>query len=170
MPRPAVRHLGVAASSLALVVTGGLLATTPAQSHGGDHDRHAKTELEADLNGRNEVDDAGVRGQGDPDGKGDAEVDVFRRASTGMVRLCWDIEVRNIGDATRAHIHAGAKGVNGPIVVAFFETGQPQAFEACTVVDRDLAREIRSHPGDYYVNVHNTEFPAGAVRGQLERD
>ena len=34
-------------------------------------------------------------------------------------------------------------------------------------VDPALIREIRAHPGRYYVNVHNAEYPGGAVRGQL---
>ncbi len=29
------------------------------------------------------------------------------------------------------------------------------------------AADIATHPEDYYVNVHNAEFPGGAVRGQL---
>ncbi len=28
-------------------------------------------------------------------------------------------------------------------------------------------KAIRTHPGQYYVNVHTADYPAGAVRGQL---
>ena len=30
-----------------------------------------------------------------------------------------------------------------------------------------LIQEIRSQPANYYVDVHTTEFPDGALRGQL---
>jgi hypothetical protein len=32
-----------------------------------------------------------------------------------------------------------------------------------------LLRDIELHPGNYYVNAHTGEFPAGALRGQLVR-
>lgn len=87
-----------------------------------------------------------------------------------MTRLCWEIEVEDIADPTRAHIHAGAAGVNGPIVVAFFDAPQPPVLEGCTLVASDLARQIRQQPDQFYVNVHNADFPGGAVRGQLQLD
>jgi hypothetical protein len=36
-------------------------------------------------------------------------------------------------------------------------------------VDRAEAKEILKNPADYYVNVHNAEFPLGALRGQLSK-
>jgi hypothetical protein len=39
--------------------------------------------------------------------------------------------------------------------------------QGCVDVDRSLADAIRKAPQGYYVNVHNSEFPAGAIRGQL---
>jgi hypothetical protein len=33
---------------------------------------------------------------------------------------------------------------------------------------RPLLRDIKRNPDQYYVNVHNSDFPGGAVRGQLE--
>jgi CHRD domain-containing protein len=40
---------------------------------------------------------------------------------------------------------------------------------ACATVAMALIKAILLHPEDYYVNVHNIDFPAGAVRGQLSR-
>ncbi len=109
------------------------------------------------LRGANEPDG------GDPDGRGSASV-TFDGTS-----LCWGITVANIDMPIGAHIHAGRRGVNGSIVVPLEQpaAGDPGASSGCTTVTGALARAIRRHPRRYYVNVHTTEFGAGAIRGQL---
>ena len=37
----------------------------------------------------------------------------------------------------------------------------------CATADRALVKEILQNPAGFYVNVHTSDFPAGAVRGQL---
>jgi hypothetical protein len=83
--------------------------------------------------------------------------------------------VRNLQAVTMAHIHKGGPSDNGPIVVPLFElttpmTGTALTFHAC-VHGATLAvlKAIVRHPAGYYVNVHTTAKPAGAIRGQLHR-
>ena len=111
------------------------------------------TRLGAVLVGGNEVPTAG-----DPDGYGLADV------SVGRTEVCWRISLSGVDSVTAAHIHAGPRGVSGPVVVAL----EPYR-SGCTDVRRRLARFIRQQPSEFYVNVHNAEFPGGAVRGQLRR-
>jgi hypothetical protein len=113
--------------------------------------------LQTILRGANEI-----PGPGDPDGKGVAQVTL----KPGQGEVCVQIAVSRIAPATAAHIHVGAKGVAGPVVVGL-PTPQAGASTGCTSVSEDLIAAILQNPSNYYVNVHNTPYPAGAVRGQL---
>ncbi len=111
------------------------------------------------LRGANEV--AG----GDPDGRGRA--DVFIRF--GRSQICYELTLQDIAmPLTGAHIHVGAAGVNGPVLVGFPVNGGENLAD-CLDVDRDTIRIIAANPAQFYVNVHNGEFPGGAIRGQLRK-
>jgi hypothetical protein len=101
-----------------------------------------------------------VPGPGDPDGSGLAVLIFDDVANT----VTWDIDVSNITLPIIAdHIHQAPVGVAGPVVISFsgLLEGGP------LVVDSALLLAILANPAGYYVNVHNVDFPAGAIRGQL---
>jgi hypothetical protein len=103
---------------------------------------------------------------GDPDATGSATVWV--NAGTGTVCYRWSVS-NAATPIFAAHIHRGAVGVAGPVVVPLPPTG-PSSGSGCTTgVDRSLAQDIIQHPWNFYVNTHNAPFPAGVARGQLSR-
>lgn len=105
--------------------------------------------------------------EGDPDGAGTALITL----NHGEAEVCWDVSVSNLTlPATASHIHAALPGIRGPIVVPLSAPNASGLAVGCTSgVDRDLIQEILENPESYYVNVHTTDFPPGAVRGQLPR-
>ncbi|WP_084958112.1 CHRD domain-containing protein [Thermoactinospora rubra] len=114
-----------------------------------------------------------VPGPGDPDGVG-----IFAKTVKDG-RLCYVITAHNIQPATAAHIHEGERGEAGPIVVALKAPSegfandciQPVKSQTAENADTTLTfeefRAILENPSRYYANVHNEEFPDGAIRGQL---
>ena len=115
--------------------------------------------VSASLTGAQEV-----PGPGDPDGSGTAEITIVDATDN----VCYDIHVRSIGPATAAHIHRGAPGEAGPPVVTLSAPTDGKV-DGCVNAPGGLADEIGANPVAFYVNVHNSEFPAGAIRGQLGR-
>jgi hypothetical protein len=82
-------------------------------------------------------------------------------------RVCATERHHNLGIPPNAmHIHAGAKGVAGPIVVDLTPILGGQ--RCVDVADGSLLQDISDNPASYYVNIHNAAYPNGAVRGQLE--
>lgn len=104
---------------------------------------------------------------GDPDGEGEANLTI----NVGEQNVCWTIAVSDISlPATSAHIHEAPVGVRGPIVVALSAPDAGGEASGCASgVDRELLRRLLAEPSSFYVNVHTTDFPAGAVRGQMGR-
>ncbi|MGH9119097.1 MAG: CHRD domain-containing protein [Acidimicrobiales bacterium] len=123
------------------------------------------------LLGTNEVPPA------DLDGRGIARVEIDAEAGEACFKVTFD----RTGTPNRGHIHTGAAGVNGGIVVSLFElVGMPTdplndelergRGTGCVTADPAVLADIVANPELYYVNLHNARFPGGAVRCQLLED
>jgi CHRD domain len=110
-----------------------------------------------------------VPGPGDPDASGTAEVEL----NQGLDTVCFTVTWANVdGTVSAGHIHRGAAGVAGGIVVPLFSgsfSGTDMTSGCVEGVDAALIKEIRQDATAFYVNVHSSVFPAGAVRGQLSK-
>jgi hypothetical protein len=124
-----------------------------------DGDCNGGRPLSAELTG-----EAEVPGPGDPDGSGSANV----RVNPGQECLSYDIAVQGIEPATAAHIHEAPAGEAGPVVEGL-EPPADGSSSGTTEVDREEAKDIVKNPEEYYANVHNKDFPNGALRGQLSK-
>jgi len=142
------------------------LPVSPATPAAGTDGETPLATLKARLTGEKEV-----PGPGDPDGIGSAKIKVYK------TRVCHTLTFDNIRPATAAHIHIGFRDEAGPVTLTLFPRPgaapppipSPGTSTGCQDVPRALSLSLRQHPGRYYVNVHNEEFPAGAIRGQLRK-
>ncbi|MEO5704098.1 MAG: CHRD domain-containing protein [Candidatus Limnocylindrales bacterium] len=107
-----------------------------------------------------------VPGPGDPDGSGTA----WLTLNYGQAEVCWAISVEDIIlPAAAAHIHLAPAGSAGPPVVFLSAPDADGWASGCRSASQELIKAIQQSPGDYYVNVHDADYPAGAVRGQLSK-
>lgn len=104
-----------------------------------------------------------VPGPGDEDGSGLAVL-VLKPL---FGKVCFILSADNIEPATAAHIHKAPSGETGPVVVGLKAPEDGTSNGCVSDVDRDLIVDILKNADQYYVNIHNEEFPAGAIRGQL---
>ncbi|MGH2721047.1 MAG: CHRD domain-containing protein [Actinomycetota bacterium] len=121
-------------------------------------------DFQPELSGADEVCSAEQK-CGDPDGSGSASVEI----NSDRNELCYDITLSGISGVTAAHIHKGASGEPGDVVLNLEWAGTDTGGEACLDgVDEGTLERISKDPVNHYVNVHTSEFPDGAVRGQLK--
>ncbi len=100
---------------------------------------------------------------GDPDGYAKAQVSV----ADNLDQICYDInDIRNIGPVTGVHIHRGAVGVDGPVVMPLMQANEG-GWKGCVDKSEWLQEAIENRFTNFYVNIHTAEYPNGAIRGQL---
>lgn len=139
---------------LAIVAFSGLAAA--ATIDGADHGGRSFSTI---LLGANEA-----PGPGDPDGSGTATITL----NPGQEEVCFELTVSGIAPATAAHIHVAPVGEPGPVVVPLTPPTSGSS-SGCVSASRELIKAIIQDPSAYYVNVHNADYPAGALRGQLSK-
>lgn len=147
-----VDFVGAASAVLVFSLAAGLAGHAYGQAAGGT--------LTATMSGAAEKPKAA-----DPDGTGTASFKVDPAKS----QVCYDLQVSGIGPATMAHIHKAPTTAAGPVVIPLKAPGADGKSAACATADPAVVKDILKNPGAYYVNVHDAEFPAGAIRGQLTK-
>jgi hypothetical protein len=116
------------------------------------------------------------------DGAGTATITLnFTKDSNGYVTAAtFDFQVTVTGfpegtALTGAHIHGGAPGTNGGILVSLglaagdvtFPTGAGSFSRTGITVTLDQANAILANPGQFYFNIHTAANSGGVARGQL---
>ncbi len=139
------QHAGRAATALALA------ALLGACSHGPHHPGgHGVT-----LSGAQEV----PANTSTASGRSDIRV-AHDRGVSGGVRYTGMV-------ATVAHIHEGAVGANGPVIVPLVKTAEGMfAVPPNTMLTPPQYASYQA--GNLYVNVHSDAYPAGEIRAQLK--
>jgi hypothetical protein len=154
--RPAIALL--AALALVLTLTAGTVAA------GGLHARVFLLHLTGDQEATPTCAPPAVCG--DPDASAKMVVLVLPRKDV----VCFVTKWRDIdGTVVAAHIHPAPVGVPGPVAVPLFSG----TFDG---TDRTLgcvpalgyADDLVTNPSGFYVNIHSSVYPAGAVRAQLD--
>ena len=94
----------------------------------------------------------------DPDGSGTATLHFD--AEKG--EICWELAVKDIAPAFASHIHQNYG-------LQLFSLSPPTDGTAsgCDITSRSIITAILTNPQEYFVIVHNDEFPTSALSGRL---
>ncbi len=155
------------------LLAGTIIATS--QFAAADDSEVYKQTFQAQLKGSEEVPAVATTSSGDATfqvRQDERQVDYVVRGS-------------NIQGAVMGHVHCGAKGQNGPVIIPLFESSPTDingvlaegslSTEDILPAAANCSPNIQTMPqfvqamreGKLYVNVHTTKFPNGVVRGQL---
>jgi len=110
--------------------------------------------IKVNLSGSEEVPPLSVPGSGSGS---------FRIAEDGAIT--GSVTTKDV-QGTMAHIHRGAKGTNGPVIVPLDKNGDTYSAPAGRKLTAQQIEDLKK--GNLYVNVHTARNKGGEVRGQLQ--
>lgn len=110
--------------------------------------------MSVSLTGAEEVPPANTSGSGSGS---------FRVAKDGTIT--GSVTTKDV-KGTMAHIHQGAKGANGPVIVPLVKNGDTYSVKQGTKLTPAQMEALKK--GQLYVNVHSDRFKGGEVRAQLQ--
>jgi hypothetical protein len=110
--------------------------------------------IKVSLSGTEEVPALNVPGSGSGS---------FRVAEDGTIT--GSVTTKDV-QGTMAHIHRGAKGANGPVIVPLDKKGDTYTVPAGRKLTPQQLDDLKK--GNLYVNVHTNRNKGGEVRGQLQ--
>ena len=158
IPRRAwVAGLGSGLLAILAPVSGGERLALGAKKKGRKKTEKKSKFLASPMTGNQEVPPE----SGDPIGQGSASFTSQGKTMCGTFTL----SAATSFSVTGTHIHEGAAGVDGPIVVDF---GATVGSKVC-VNAGSVAKRIKANPAGFYANIHTSSNTGGAVRGQLQR-
>jgi hypothetical protein len=133
-----------------LLVLGGVLAAVALA-------QPSATSLQATLNVAQEV----PKAKGAPAAAGGT----FSGTLSGTT-FRWKLSFQGLsGKVTAVHIHTGAKGKAGGVLIALCGAGCQSPVSGAALVSSTVANALKS--GRTYVNVHTAKNPNGEIRGQI---
>jgi hypothetical protein len=103
--------------------------------------------------------------------------------SKSLNRIDVSVEQSGLTNITQAHIHRAPRGTNGGVIFWLFDPNRPADYPSNTQIGKiwtNPSSDTRDQPltqtiiddlraGNLYVNFHTTQFPGGAIRGQLAK-
>lgn len=106
---------------------------------------------------------AAVPDGGSEDGSGEATLELDPAAG----EVCFEVSVEDVEPVTAMHIHEGAEGESGPVFIGLSEAFDGDSIDDCAEAEASDIQQVVDNPSDYYLNLHNEDFPAGVLRAQL---
>ena len=119
---------------------------------------------------------------------GQDEVPPVQTTASGMAwfkpiqdKVWFKVNVTDMQGVTKAHIHTGKVGANGPVVVTLYKSDTPQSING-KLSYGNITSNLLEGPmkgkqisdlvtamsnGSTYVNVHTEKHPNGEIRGQI---